>query len=70
VAMGWVCICWELQCDKVNFTYGGEDTIPHCISDSLLDYRSKIPPAKNPELHCKGKGKGHTRTGHEDAEGE
>jgi hypothetical protein len=30
----------------------GVDQIWRCISDSLLAYRSKIPPAKNRALHC------------------
>ena len=49
----WVFICLEHQCDEVNSTYGGEKTVDQtwrCISDSLLGYRSRIPPAKNRAL--------------------
>lgn len=50
---GWVFICLLLQCDEVNCTYRGEKTVDQtwrCISDSLLGYRSRIPPAKNRTL--------------------
>jgi hypothetical protein len=51
---GWVFICLELQCEEVNCTYGGEKTADQkwrCVSDSLLGYRLRIPPAKNRALH-------------------
>jgi hypothetical protein len=52
VARGWEVICFELQCDKVNCTFGGQKkTLDQtrrccCTSDSLLTYRLKLPPAK------------------------
>jgi len=50
---GWVFLCLELHCDKVNCTYGEKtlDQIWCRISDSLLGYRLKIPPAKNGAVH-------------------
>jgi hypothetical protein len=52
----WVFIWLELQCEKVSCTYGHKKTLDqtghcHCISDSLLAYRLKIPPAKKCALH-------------------
>ena len=43
-----------LNCDKVNCAYGGgEETLDQlCVSDSLLAYRLKLPPAKKHALHC------------------
>jgi hypothetical protein len=44
--------CLGLQCDKVNRTYGEDQTrCWRCVSDSLLAYRLRIPPAKNRPLH-------------------
>jgi len=46
----WVLISLKLQFDKAYCTYGsGEQTLDQiwsCISDSLLAYRLKVPPAK------------------------
>ena len=51
----WVFIYLELQCDMAKCIYGGEeetlDQTWRWISDSLLAYRLKIPPAINRALH-------------------
>ena len=49
-------ISLEFQCNKVSHTYGGgenEYTIHdlHCLRESLIAYRFKIPPTKNLALH-------------------
>ena len=50
---GWMFICLALHCDKVNWTYREKilDLTWCCISDSLVAYRMKIPPAKNRAVH-------------------
>ena len=55
---GWVFMCLELQCDRVSPTPGGGEKTEdptrrsHCVSDSLLAFGLKTPPAKNRALHC------------------
>ena len=55
VSKGWVFVCFEVQCDEFNPIMVAVRTRPimtcRCVSDSLLAYGLKIPPAKNRALH-------------------
>jgi len=56
VSKGWVFVCLGVQCDEFNpITVAERRTRPimtcRCVSDSLLAYGLKIPPAKNRALH-------------------